>query len=597
MPRPFDLDALDDERAFWTGIDPHDLRALRRSPLDPDHGFALPDRLDGSAEVPAVAAVRAIARVIDDAGVPVAVDGSFDVATVRAIDALVAGSVPNATGEADVAYLRAGRQLLEALGWLERRKGRAHLTPAGRARLEGDADALLPDLFRAWAKRPLGRADRFAQALHASWPVTVLLLQRFGDRSVPAAFYAVALGKVAPDLVSAAPAEARAGVDPEEAAHAAFAQVYVADVLARFAAFFGLVELSVDADPDEGVEVLATDLLFELLWPPVEQAPASDAVPDWDDDVPGPAEAGVLEALREAMADQDFESEEEARAFVARFMDERNAAPVEDFDGLSPVRMQALLADPFGDASPLVVADLPRHVPRSPLLHLVLDLAEACGDDGLKATERGNLPRAYVRAALERYEAAGWGVGPYVTVLNEVDFGDLHRARVIARLAGLVTLRRGRWHATKALRTALARSGPAGVYAVLFRAVATKYAWNSADRYPELDIVQASWGFSLLQLLRHGSSWRPGAFYAERFARAFPSALDEVEDDLEGRPWWSSGPEQVLVHAYEVRVLERFAAWLGLAEVELGRTLDDYGRVVRVRATPALAEVVAERVG
>lgn len=171
-----------------------------------------------------------------------------------------------------------------------------------------------------------------------------------------------------------------------------------------------------------------------------------------------------------------------------------------------------------------------------------------------------------------------------------------HLGRGVARLAGLITLRRGRWHATKALRTTFARTGAAGVYAVLFRAFVAKYAWNSADRYPELDIVQASWAYSLLQLLRHGTTWRAGAFYADRFARAFPTAVDEAEAYGAALPWYGD-PEAALARVYEVRVLERFAVVLGLAEVELGRTLEDYGRVLRVRATPALAEVVAERVG
>jgi hypothetical protein len=81
--------------------------------------------------------------------------------------------------------------------------------------------------------------------------------------------------------------------------------------------------------------------------------------------------------------------------------------------------MHRLLHDPFGADGPLVVAEVPRGAPRSALLHLVLDLVEALGDAGLKATERGNLPRAYVLAALERYQEAGWHIEPYLRVRSE----------------------------------------------------------------------------------------------------------------------------------------------------------------------------------
>jgi len=378
----------------------------------------------------------------------------------------------------------------------------------------------------------------------------------------------------------------------------------VIEMLLRFAAFYGLVDVSIGDDqhgghdggePDgAGVEpsLRATPLLESLLPLRAHQAPAS-AFDDGDEPRDNPA-AATNRALAAAIADERFEREEELQTFVADFMAQRNAAAIDDFDGLSADAMHRALHAPFDPGGALMVADVPRSAPPAPLLHLVLDLAAALGDDGFKATAKGNLPRAYVRAAAERYQATRWrrdSIEGIERASSEEDFRHLYVARMVARMAGLVTLHRGRWSLTRKYRRTLERQGAAGVYAHLFRAFVAKYAWNSADLYPELDIVQISWAFSLLLLVRYGDTWRDARFYADRFVRAFPMALHEATHALAHHPW-QRDPEQEVRDAYDVRVLRRFAAYLGLVEIESGQDLEPYGRTLRLRATPALADVV-----
>ncbi|MFN2323759.1 MAG: hypothetical protein ABR510_12480 [Trueperaceae bacterium] len=89
---------------------------------------------------------------------------------------------------------------------------------------------------------------------------------------------------------------------------------------------------------------------------------------------------------------------------------------------------------------------------------------------------------------------------------------------------------------------------------------------------------------------------RPGAFYAERFLRAFPIAVDEAAADAPVRSW-DRDPREDATRAFELCVLERFAVPLGLAEAEAGTFAENGGRLRSVQATSALADVVAERVG
>ncbi len=551
------------------------------------------------AGVPVVVIVRAVLEVLGDEGVAVGFDGAFDAIATRAVAERSGDPELGARSERDVPFLREARLLAEAAGLAERRMGRFRGTALGR-RLRGDADGLLPHLLRAWMRRPVGASGRFAKEVHATWPLTVLLLRRFGGEARPAMFYAGVVRVLAPTAVAAAP-----GSTEEEAADAFF-DAFVEVVLLRFAVAFGLMVLVEADDEDPEPTLLATSLLDQLLSLAAPQAPAAEAFErsGWAEveapDAEPPARANAATAmnreLAEAIGARTFASEEELQAFVAGFFDDRNAVPLEDFDGLSADAMGRLLHDPFGDDAPLVVADVPRVVPSSSLLFLALDLAEALGDDGLRATERGNLPRAYVQGAVERFAAAGWRLPEYVKVQNEGDFDALSIARWVARAAGLVTLRNGRWSVTRAYRKTMERSGAAGVYAALFRAFVTKYAWNSADRLPSLDVVQGSWAYSLLLLLRYGATPRAGTFYAERFLRAFPMSVDEAAAEAPARVF-SREPREDVTLAYQWRVLKRFAVPFGLIEAERGSFGEHGGGLRSVRATAALTDVVAERVG
>ncbi|TVR85531.1 MAG: hypothetical protein EA416_16710 [Trueperaceae bacterium] len=572
-------------RAFWTGLDPHDLHATLRAPLDGAAGFALPERVVDTGAAPVAQVFAAIAAALADTGARVGPDGALDADALRTV-ARSLGAPPDAvTSEADLMIISDVRVAAEAAGLIARRSGRAHLTPSGRAAArEETLDTVVPHLLRGWARRPIPPSNRVSDAIHASWPLTVLLLHRFGARWLPLRLYAKAVAEMTPEALRAAERE------QPDAAIDTFAETYVGRHLIRFAAAFGIAEVSLgDDEDDDGDEpaIRSTPLLDALLPLVVDQADPSHAFDDWDGDAP----PSVNEELAAALSEREFTSEDELQAFVEDFTNRRNTAPVDDFDGLSPEQMQRLLWSPLEPGSPIAVSQVPRVTPPSPLLFLVLDLAQALGDAGLKATAKGNLPRTYVHEAAARYRDAGWvrsDLDVPERARGEEDVGDLHVARIVARMAGLITLRSGRWRLTKRYRDTMARHGALGVYGALFEAFVRKYAWNYADLYPEFDIVQRSWGFSLLLLLRYGGEWRPPEFYADRFLRAFPLALDEAEDAYADHPWMRD-PADAVRDAYTVRALERFAAFLGLVEVERGR----YGRLGRLRATPALAEVVA----
>ena len=65
---------------------------------------------------------------------------------------------------------------------------------------------------------------------------------------------------------------------------------------------------------------------------------------------------GAAAALRRAMEGQEFNSLEEAQAFVTHHTQQQNQSPVDEFHGLSPEQMHHILDLPF--ASPQLVQDV-----------------------------------------------------------------------------------------------------------------------------------------------------------------------------------------------------------------------------------------------
>jgi hypothetical protein len=86
-------------------------------------------------------------------------------------------------------------------------------------------------------------------------------------------------------------------------------------------------------------------------------------------------------------------------------------------------------------------------VPTAPILRLFSLLADAIGEQGLKPTAKGNLPRNFCREAALAYwdEKTFKERTRYGSINREDDFADLHITRLVAELTGLVRKYKGRF--------------------------------------------------------------------------------------------------------------------------------------------------------
>jgi hypothetical protein len=293
------------------------------------------------------------------------------------------------------------------------------------------------------------------------------------------------------------------------------------------------------------------------------------------------------EALRKALEGQRFHSLEEAQAFATEYSRQQNRRPRDEFQGLSPEQMHWMLNLPFTSPQWVRFPEALDTQPTAPILRFFSMLADAIGEQGLKATAKGNLPRNFCREAALTY----WGEEAYQErtryggINREEDFADLHVTRLVAELAGLVRKYKGKFILSRNCRHRLAEGGLAAIYPKLFKAYIEQFNWAYRDGYPELRFMQSAFLFTLYLLTRYGDTWRAQVFYEDAFLRAFPMLLDEVP------PSQVFTPEETLRRGYTWRTLVGFASFLGLAEVE--KISDDIlCHDYRVKALPLLSEAV-----
>jgi hypothetical protein len=301
---------------------------------------------------------------------------------------------------------------------------------------------------------------------------------------------------------------------------------------------------------------------------------------------PSPHDEFVAD-LRQVAQGNEFDSQEDAQAFLDKFMRQRNSAPRDEFHGLSPEQMFRLLHFPFDSLKLVTFPTCLDTQPSAPILTLFQLLSEAIGDQGLKQTATGNLPQRFLREAGLAY----WGEEGYRehtrfgNIRTEPDFYDMHVTRIVAELAGLVRKYKGKFILSRECRKLMREHGLVSIYPRLLRTYAEEFNWGYRDVYPDIDFIQRSFLFTLYLLNLYGDEWRPDSFYEDAFLRAFPIVMGEVP------PLSFSTPEETVRHCYSWRCFKGFAEFLGLAEIE--RESDDlFERRFRLRKLPLLDEAV-----
>ena len=105
----------------------------------------------------------------------------------------------------------------------------------------------------------------------------------------------------------------------------------------------------------------------------------------------------------------------------------------------------------------------------------------------------------------------------------------------------------------------LSSQDPGGIYLELFKSYTTRFNWVYRDLYPETEIKQPFFLYTLFLLPSFGDQQRHQQFYEDIFMTAFPMAIEMFEET--GCSTAASSARQ----CYVIRALDRFAAffWFG----------------------------------
>jgi hypothetical protein len=272
----------------------------------------------------------------------------------------------------------------------------------------------------------------------------------------------------------------------------------------------------------------------------------------------------VFDEMRAAMRGETFESIEKAQAFADAWLEKKNAEPNPEFFGLSPEQLRRILYRPFDETSDIVTLNKnlsSERILEIPIVKEAVYFLRRLGElQPLRATAKGNLPRAFAREIHNRFPENPQFPFPIASEEEDAKLSALH---YLLDRCGWMKKRNGKFSLTQKGEV-LNRKGLApDDFHHLFQAHTRKFNWASSDFYPELEIIQQAFLFSCYILYRKAKMSIPANELSDYFIQAFPKALNREERYLS-----SEESYQMVQRCFYVRFIERFCEYFGLVTIQ-----------------------------
>jgi Domain of unknown function (DUF1841) len=293
----------------------------------------------------------------------------------------------------------------------------------------------------------------------------------------------------------------------------------------------------------------------------------------------------VFDEMRTAMKGQAFESIEEAQGFADAWLKKANAEPKSEFLGLSPEQMHRMMYRPFDETSDIVTLNKnlsDEKILEIPIVKEAVYFLRRLGElQPLKATARGNLPRAFACEIHDRFPEDP--ELPYPIVSEEGDM-KLLTLRHILDMCRWIKKRNQKFYLTQKGQNLNGKGIGPDDFHHLFRTYTQKFDWAFRDFYPELGIIQQAFLFSCYILHRKAKTYVNANELSAHFIQAFPAVLNKEKRYLPPEE-----SHQLIQHAFYIRFIERFCEYFGLVKVQKQkRSLQlDYS----IRTTPFFDEM------
>jgi len=264
--------------------------------------------------------------------------------------------------------------------------------------------------------------------------------------------------------------------------------------------------------------------------------------------------------------------------YMDKMMNEQNKQGIPDFEGYSPIEMQAILYDTFGEKSSIELLKLSQsEYERIPILNQIkylLDKILDCGE--LKLTAKGFLPTKIVADIYNQQfikdELIEEGI---YKLYKEADVMSINLTRILSEISGLVKKRNGKISLTKNENEFYSNNFE--LLKLILETFGTKFNWAYYDGYGDNGIGQIGFGFSLILINKYGFEKQRDSFYSNKYFKAFPDLSEKAK-----------GSEK---NCYSVRTFERFLDYFGLIKIEMANKWDDEKYIIKTELFDKLIKV------
>ncbi len=272
----------------------------------------------------------------------------------------------------------------------------------------------------------------------------------------------------------------------------------------------------------------------------------------------------VFDEMRAAMKEQAFKSIEEAQGFADAWLKKANTEPKSEFLGFSSEQMRRLLYRPFEETSDIVTINknLPHEkIQEIPIVREAVYFLRRLGElQPLKATAKGNLPRAFASEMHDRFPEDPEFPWP---IKSENDDMKLSTLRYILDTCGWIKKRNQKFYLTQKGKILNAKGFGPDDFHHLFRTYTRKLCWASRDLYPELEIIQQAFLFSCYILYRKAETYVHANELSSYFVQAFPAVIKKEEKFIPSEDHYD-----LLHRSFYLRFIERFCEYFGLVTIE-----------------------------
>ncbi len=304
-------------------------------------------------------------------------------------------------------------------------------------------------------------------------------------------------------------------------------------------------------------------------------------------DTVGKQQAEIADELSQTVAMNPDLSLDELNLVAQHKMAQRNNQPLEDFCGLSPAQMANWLYEPFAGLKGVSI-NTPADLSQSPVmcyLALILDAMLAEGGS-IKTTAKGNLPAKLAKVAsglLPELAVCQHETIPSISEFagnNEDKFNALHYTRLLADIAGIIYLKKGRFYLTLKSQKIFVEQGINAFYPAMLEAATTKFNWAYFDAWQDDVPLNQFWLFMLWRLQSHGSAEQ----LIKEVCTAFPDILKQVQATV------YASQEDVLGSMIETRFIMRCLQFFGFVLVDPLRFVDGQKIPMQISMQPLLSQ-------